>query len=78
MYKRVDLDMRRFKRLRMFLHAESLNNPEQGACAPITDGEVTAFIRIGDDFQNNFYEYEVPLTVTQPNHWVERPMKFAA
>ena len=33
---------------------------------PLKDGDLTVFIRIGSDFLNNYYEYEVPLHVTTP------------
>jgi cell surface protein SprA len=55
------VDMRQFSYLRMFLHAESMVGQ-----TPIKNADVSAFIRIGSDFTNNFYEYRVPLTVTQP------------
>jgi cell surface protein SprA len=64
-YKRVDMDMRQFKRLKTFLHAENLALLDE-FCAPLKDNEMTAFIRIGDDFKENYYEYEIPLTVTSP------------
>jgi cell surface protein SprA len=58
-FKNVDVDMRQFKRLRMFLHAEQLPNE------PILDNQdMVAFIRIGNDFTNNYYQIEVPLDVT--------------
>ena len=58
-YKNVNLDIRQYKRLEMFIHAESLvNEPE------LNKDDLCAFIRIGSDYQNNFYEYEVPLAVT--------------
>lgn len=64
-YKFADLDMRAFKRLRLFTHAEQLNtNIISCADNTLSDGDVTAFIRIGDDFQNNYYEYEIPLKLT--------------
>ncbi len=61
-YKTIDMDMRVFKNLKMFIHAKSDTSRD---CFPIEDDEVTAFIRLGDDFQQNYYEYEVPLKVTQ-------------
>lgn len=66
-FKKVDVDMRQFKNLEVFVHAESLNNPIQGNCEDLENDAVAAFIRIGDDFQNNFYEYEIPLKVTRPD-----------
>ena len=58
-YKTLNLDLRRFKRLKMFIHAESVVNQR-----PLNDNEMVAFVRIGDDFQENYYEYEIPLTLT--------------
>ncbi|CAN5440362.1 cell surface protein SprA [soil metagenome] len=58
-YKNINLDIRQYKRMRMFIHAESLVGAE-----PIKDGDVTAFIRIGSDFTQNYYEYEIPLVLT--------------
>lgn len=60
-YRNIDLDLRLFRRMRMFIHAESLLGE-----VPVNDGEVTAFIRLGSDFKDNYYEYEIPLTITEP------------
>ncbi|WP_340155171.1 cell surface protein SprA [uncultured Winogradskyella sp.] len=54
-YKNINLDMRQYKRLRMFLHAEA----QDGEALDI--GEMTAFIRMGNDLTENFYQVEVPL-----------------
>lgn len=61
-FRNIDMDFRQFRQLKMFVHAESLST--FGACDPINDGDVSAFIRLGDDFQNNYYEYEIPLQIT--------------
>lgn len=58
-YKNFQVDMRQYKSLKMFLHAEGL----VGQRAP-EDGELVAFIRIGTDFTSNFYQVEVPLHIT--------------
>lgn len=58
-FKEVNVDMRQFNYLRMFLHAESMVDQ-----SPVKDGDVNAFIRIGSDFTTNYYEYRVPLTIT--------------
>ena len=58
-FKNLTLDVRRYKQLRMFIHANRI----PGEIA-VKDDEVTAFIRIGSDFVDNYYEYEVPLKVT--------------
>jgi cell surface protein SprA len=54
--------MRQFSALRMFLHAEAI----QGQPA-VNNADVDAFIRIGSDFTNNYYEYRKPLTMTPFN-----------
>ena len=58
-YKTTEFDFRFYKKLKMFVHAESMydNNP-------VHDNEVTAFIRFGSDLTDNYYEYEVPLKIT--------------
>mgnify|MGYP001157354789 FL=1 len=56
-YKTSDLDVRAYKRLKMFVHAE-------GAEDNLQDGELSCFIRLGTDFTSNYYEYEIPLKVT--------------
>lgn len=60
-YRNVNYDMRQYKRLKMDIHAEEFEN-----YTDLSDGELTAFIRIGSDLTNNYYEYEVPLKVTPP------------
>ena len=59
-FKNVSLDMRQYKKLKMFLHAESLEGE-----ATLGDNEMVAFIRFGNDFTQNFYQVEIPLKVTQ-------------
>lgn len=62
-YKEVNVDMRQFTYLRTFIHAESM----VGSPA-IRDADVSAFIRIGSDFTQNYYEYVVPVAVTPPGN----------
>lgn len=60
-YKNTNHDLRRYKRLQMFTHAESLiDGPE------LQKGEITVFLRLGSDYTNNYYEYEIPLAITPP------------
>jgi cell surface protein SprA len=61
-FKNVNVDMRQYKKLRMFLHAEAL--PAPGETAPLLDDEMSAFMRIGTDFTENFYQIELSLKVT--------------
>lgn len=58
-YKNFSVDMRQYKNLEMFIHAESLEN-EIG----LSDGQLMAFIRLGNDLTNNFYEVQIPLNPT--------------
>ncbi len=57
-FKSLGMDMRQFKAMKMFVHAEN------SEAAPIKDGDLRAYIRLGSDFVGNYYEYQVPLTFT--------------
>ncbi|MFO8000022.1 MAG: cell surface protein SprA, partial [Marinilabilia sp.] len=57
-YKRLNMDIRQYNRLKMEVHAEEVSGHA------LDDDEMVAFIRIGSDFKNNYYEYEVPLKLT--------------
>ncbi|WP_224488578.1 T9SS outer membrane translocon Sov/SprA [Robertkochia flava] len=59
-FKNVNIDVRQYKRLKMFLHAEAYNN------VPVSDGELVGFLRFGTDFSDNFYQVEIPLRITPP------------
>jgi cell surface protein SprA len=59
-YKNTSFDMRQFKRLQMFAHAEKFINDNTN----LENSELTAFIRIGSDLTENYYEYEIPLQLT--------------
>ncbi|MEZ4854031.1 MAG: cell surface protein SprA [Flavobacterium sp.] len=63
-FKNVNVDMRQFKKLRMFLHAEALQVGPNVA-DNLADDELYAFIRFGNDFTENFYQVEIPLKLTQ-------------
>ncbi|MBR5678067.1 MAG: cell surface protein SprA, partial [Paludibacteraceae bacterium] len=62
MYKNTGYDMRQYKNLQMFVHAEQVSSidPE------LKDGDLSCFIRLGTDLRNNYYEYEIPLHLTAP------------
>ena len=62
-YKIINLDMRVFERLQMFVHAEAQDQFGQGPI-DLDYGDMTLFMRIGSDFEKNYYEYEVPLSVS--------------
>ncbi len=57
-YKNIDLDMRQYKKLRMFIHAEAQDGQQ------LEPGEMVGFIRMGNDFTENYYQIEVPLLPT--------------
>lgn len=59
-YKNTIYDLRRYKRLQMFVHAEAFNNDDTN----LDDDELSIFMRIGSDYRNNYYEYEIPLKLT--------------
>ncbi len=61
-YKNTTLDMRQYKRLQMFIHANAL----QPNVTDLADGQLSLFIRLGSDYKNNFYEYDIPLKLTAP------------
>jgi len=57
-FKNTDLDFRQYQKLRMYVHAEEI--PDNY----LKDYDITAFLRIGSDQVDNYYEYEVPLKLT--------------
>ncbi|MGY0425617.1 MAG: T9SS outer membrane translocon Sov/SprA, partial [Polaribacter sp.] len=59
-YKNISIDLRRFKRLKMFMHLQ-----ENRGEPILNDDEMSAVIRLGTDLNDNFYQIEVPLKVTK-------------
>lgn len=59
-YRNVQFDVRTYKKLKMFVHAE-----EVLPTLPLKNEDLTLFIRLGTDFSDNYYEYEMPLYETQ-------------
>ena len=71
-FKNINVDMRQYKKLKMFVHAED------GETGSFKEGSLVAFIRMGNDFTQNYYQIEVPLrkssgaSGTSPNEvWPE-------
>lgn len=61
-FKSLNIDLRRYGRLIMNVHGE----PLPGApLETLNDGDLHVFIRLGSDFTNNYYEYDIPITVTK-------------
>ncbi|HRZ77732.1 MAG TPA: cell surface protein SprA, partial [Bacteroidales bacterium] len=64
-YKTADFDFRQYKKLQMFIHAEKApGGLNDDGSTLYRDGELSLFVRIGSDFDQNFYEYEIPLEFT--------------
>ena len=59
-YKKSALDLRKYKRIQMFTHAEAVI-PDDGS---LRNGDMSVFIRLGSDYSGNYYEYEIPLDLT--------------
>ena len=57
-YKNISIDLRRYKELKMFIHAEPVMT------GGIASGDMTAIIRLGTDLNDNFYQLELPLQVS--------------
>ncbi|SOS58155.1 T9SS outer membrane translocon Sov/SprA [Tenacibaculum finnmarkense] len=60
-YKNISIDMRRYKKLRMFLHAETPTG------SGTQSGDMVAVIRLGTDLNDNYYEIEKPLSLSTSN-----------
>jgi cell surface protein SprA len=54
-FKNLTIDLVQYERIKMFFHANS---------ADARDGEVSAFLRLGTDYTDNYYEIEVPLKIS--------------
>ncbi|ASW74789.1 cell surface protein SprA [Chryseobacterium piperi] len=60
-FKNTTLDMRRYKKLKLFVHAEDpdIRNP-----SGFMDPKTKFFIRFGSDATDNYYEYEASMKLT--------------
>ena len=59
-YKNTTLDLRQYKRMQMFVHANSLDPNTTN----LQDNQLAVFVRLGSDYKSNYYEYEIPLSLT--------------
>ena len=64
-YKNTTLDLRQYKRLQMFVHANA-DEPNQTS---LSNGQLALFVRLGSDYKSNFYEYEIPLELTPADEY---------
>jgi cell surface protein SprA len=59
-YRNTVLDLRQYKHMQMFVHANHLVND----ATDLKDNQLAVFIRMGSDYKNNYYEYVIPLKLT--------------
>ena len=64
-YKNTTIDMRQYRRLQMFVHANTMLENTTN----LADNQLAVFIRLGSDYKSNFYEYEIPLKLTPPGYY---------
>lgn len=58
-YRSTSYDLRYYGHLKMFVHAE-----QKYLTDLMKDGDLSLFVRLGSDYTNNYYEYEIPLQFT--------------
>lgn len=59
-FKNLNIDLRQYEKIKMFLHAE-----EVGVALNPSEAPLVGFLRIGTDFTENFYQIELPLKFTE-------------
>ncbi|MFL5765104.1 MAG: cell surface protein SprA [Bacteroidia bacterium] len=64
-YKTTSLDVRNYKKLKMYVHCEASANTSN----PLHNDDLHLFVRLGTDYTDNYYEYEIPMKVTAPGHY---------
>lgn len=64
-YKTAIMDLRQYKKLKMFVHAEQMPSNV------LHDNDLSIFIRLGSDYKENYYEYEIPLSVTPDGYYAD-------
>ena len=58
-FRSTEIDMRMYGNLEMFIHGETVDENN-----PLAFGDVSVFVRLGTDFDQNYYEYEIPIEPT--------------
>lgn len=61
-YKNVAVDLFNYGKIKMFFHANS----------EAQDDDLSVFLRLGTDFDQNYYEIEIPLKISDPSSQAER------
>ena len=62
-FKNLDIDLRQYEKLKMFIHAEKTLESD----IYNIENPIVGFLRIGTDFTQNFYQLELPLEFTAFN-----------
>ncbi len=60
-FKSLNMDLRQYKNIRMFAHGEETDEP-------LDSSDLKIFIRMGSDYSRNYYEYELPLAISDPTN----------
>ncbi|MBR1798953.1 MAG: cell surface protein SprA [Bacteroidales bacterium] len=58
-YRSTSYDMRHYGHLKLFVHAEKKYQTDI-----LEDNQLALFVRLGNDYTGNYYEYELPLVLT--------------
>ncbi|WP_353164567.1 cell surface protein SprA [Empedobacter brevis] len=66
-FKNTNLDLRRYKKMQMFVSAQNLLDRTSNAI----DNGTKLFIRLGSDYTDNYYEYEMPVKYTPQSSTTE-------
>ena len=67
-YRSTSYDLRFYGHMKMFAHAE-----QKYAADQLADDDLVLFVRLGSDYTNNYYEYELPLKLTPWGTSVDDP-----
>jgi cell surface protein SprA len=62
-HKVTELDLTFYEEMELFVHLEATKNGREVTEEDI--GDLAVFVRLGKDFEQNYYEYELPLTPSQ-------------
>jgi len=58
-FRNINFNLNNYKKMQMFVHAEAVSIEK-----PIEDDDLTVFVRLGTDMEDNYYEFEIPLKLT--------------
>lgn len=64
-YRNTTQDLRQYKRIQMFVHANAM----EPNTTNLENNQLSLFVRFGSDYKSNYYEYEIPLTLTAPGRY---------